>query len=434
MRKILPTPPLAQTGGSYNVTKITMRNQMPRIKGGFCGCRTEYVGPNPISNYAKFVAIEIAKGIFATAIVTAGGVAMWYCKEKIARKMGWIKDAPQPTPTKTSDTTSAQESPTPPTISSLGIDIDIAIKNGAPVKVCGDYIHEGDRAVFASGPGVGKTIAAGQLAICIGEGQSCSLFPGENESGPQRVLLIDAEQEEEDLFLRYGEMAGSIPANITRMSNCNFNSPEDACAAISEEVSRWNEKGTIIIDNITALFSLQSAEKVRNFYGMLRSIQASAKTRGFKLTLIIICHEAKSATKLTLKSIQGSGNIGNFATSVFALAHSALGENKRYFKVLKARRFPKPGNVYLLNLATEPYFHFENEGEISEAEATGKAQNETEQDTTVSSFVPTNGERKLSDAQIEEIKERAGNGESVNSLSKRFGVNRNTVKKYLKAK
>lgn len=428
MKTTNPTTPTALSGSTNSVTRVTVRNPKPRIKGGFCGCHTEYVGPNPVSNYAILVGLELIKGLGASALV----LGIWFAKEKIKRKMGWVKDSTEAasSPVESTNTPSlSTDTSVAPTTSSLAKDIANAVKNGAPVKMCGGHIHEGERAVFVSGPGVGKSISAVQLGICFGAGQPCGLFPGENESGPQKVLLIDAEQEDEDLFLRYGEMADSVSENITRMSNCHFNSPEEACETIKEVVSDWNGNGTVIIDNITALFSLQSAEKVRSFYGMLKGIQTSAKERGFKLTLIIICHEAKSATKLTLKSIQGSGNIGNFATSVFALGHSSIGDNKRYLKVLKARRGPKIGNVYLLDLVTKPYFHFEYLGEVSETEATGKTEDQAMPKDTQT---PVNhGQRKLSDEQIEQVRQLYAKGASVYALGEQFGVNRNTIKKYL---
>ena len=279
---------------------------MPRIKGGFCGCHTEYVGPNPVSNYAKLVVLELIKGLGASTIV----LGIWFAKEKIKREMGWGKSSNEPasSPVESTNTPSLPTDISPaPTTSDFGNDIAEAVKNGAPVKVCGEHLYEGDRAVFVSGPGVGKSIAAGQLAISLGSGQPCGLFPGENDSGPQQVLLIDAEQEEEDLFQRYGKMIGKVPGNIRRMTNCHFCSPEEACAAIDEVISGWHENGTVIIDNIASLFSIQSPEKVRTFYAKLRSTQASAKARGFKLTLKKKKKKKKRKKKLTLKSIQGSG-------------------------------------------------------------------------------------------------------------------------------
>lgn len=233
---------------------------------------------------------------------------------------------------------------------SLNDDITKAVANGKPKELCGKNIYEGDRVVFASGAGVGKSLLAMQLALSIGSGKPSGVFPDECDVGPQRVLVIDAEQEDEDMFLRYSKLAGNIPSNISRISNCHFNSSEEVVSIIRDDVGTWNENGTVIIDNITSLFSLQSADKIREFYGNLRAIQNSFKARGLTLTYIILCHETKSASKLTLKTIVGSGNIGNFATSVFALGYSSLGDDMRFLKALKARRAPKMGNVYLLKL------------------------------------------------------------------------------------
>lgn len=418
------------TGNSSVPINSVVRTPMPHVKGGFCGCRTEYAGPDPVSNYAKIACIDIIKGLFATVVVGTGSIGVWYLKEKIARKMGWIKEIP----CLNEGSVGVQQSETevvgtPITILPLNEVVTKAVANGAPRELRGKNIYEGDRVVIVSGAGVGKSILAMQLGLGIGSGKPCDVFPDECDTAPQRVLLIDAEQEEEDMFLRYGNLAGKIPSNITRISDCPFNTPEDVVTSINKEVATWNENGTVIIDNITSLFSLQSAEKIRGFYSSLRNTQNKFNERGFKLTYIILCHETKSATKLTLKTIMGSGNIGNFATSVFALGYSSLGDDMRFLKALKARRAPKFGNVYLLKLVEEPYLHFENHGEASEAEATGKTKIQEPIEIIQTPVIP--GQRKRSDEQIEQIRQLYAKGESVNSLAKRFKVNRGTITKYL---
>lgn len=415
---------------------------MPRVKGGFCGCHNEYIGPDPVSNYAKLVAIDIIKGVFATVIAGAGTIATtvgaWYLKEKIGRKMGWIKDNSNPVMSGTErrvgvqeDTASTVEHDEPNmTIRSLNEDIKVA-QSHRPMPLGSDLIQMSDVILVFAGAGAGKTIFSNQVALGISSGQPTGLFPDESPSVPQPVLLIDAEQREEDIYQRFGNMEDRVPANFTRISNCFFNSPEEVVDTIDQEVSMWNEDGTVVIDNLTSLFSIQSAEKIRAFYAGLHNLQIKHKERGFKLTLVIVCHEAKSATKLTLKSIQGSGNIGNFATKVFALGHSTLGEDMRYLKVLKSRRSPKNGNVLLMKIVEEPYLHFEFQGEISEEEATRKSNDNQEEVPVYDSYTQTSGDRKLTDEQIQEIKSLFAKGESVYSLHKRFKVNRNTIQKYL---
>lgn len=309
--------------------------------------------------------------------------------------------------------------------------IQKARENGEPKEIF-PGIFANDRAVIVGASGSGKTLLSNQIGFKIGSGQPCGLFPNEKVSIPQRVLLIDTEQEEDDMYIRYGNMnISDTLSNITRISDCQFNSSEEVVSVIREEVKSWNENGTVIIDNITSCFSLQSAENIRKFYGELRNIQNSFKAHGKQLSYIILTHETKNATKLSLKSIQGSGNIGNFATTVFALGQSALGENLKYLKVLKARRGPKPGNVYLLKLEKEPYLHLEYQRDISEEEALSKSSvviddNGNKKPTTLPSMA-----HKLTEEQIKEIKKLYAEGQNVYSLSLSYGVNRNTIRKYL---
>lgn len=314
-------------------------------------------------------------------------------------------------------------------VQSFAEDVRKAKNNGAPVELL-PGVYDTDRVVIFGGPGSGKSAAAAQIGFKVCTGKPCGLFPDEQKSVPQRVLLIDAEQEEEDLFQRYGNIDGEIPSNFTRISNCHFDTPEEVVSTIRNEVSTWTENGTVIIDNITSLFSLQSAEKIRKFYSHLRGVQKLQNKRGLKLSYIILCHESKSATKLDVKAMQGSGNIGNFATKVFAIGESTLGGNMRYLKVLKSRRNPKPGNVYLMELVIDPYLHFEYRGEVSEDEATGRAKSHQKEPNQP--VINLSGERKLTDEQIQEIKELHAQGRSVNSIAQQFHVNRGTIKKYLK--
>lgn len=239
--------------------------------------------------------------------------------------------------------------------------------------------------------------------------------------------MIDTEQEDTDLNIRYADAVDEIPKTIERVSDCNFNSPEEVVAFIQNRINSWTSDGTVIIDNITSAFSLQSGERIRVFFNQLKDIQNFMKSKGIAISYIIVCHETKSAKGVTLKDIQGSGNLGNFATAVYGL--EKVDEKLMKLKVLKNRRGSNVGMAYLEKLCEKPYFHFEFQRVLESSESDG----ETASPQSTSSDNPNqnpNG-RKLSDDQIDEMRRLHDEGATINSLHKQFGVNNRTVKKYL---
>lgn len=323
-----------------------------------------YEGENPMRAYLIASGICIVKYVFYAAAAVAIPIAVKWGMKKLG--ISKDNDALLPIP---------NNNPLPPlptnepTEGKLDKDVNRAANESAPIYLMTTEITAGSRIIVFSSPGVGKTVVSYQMSYAIRSGLKSGLFPDEVESEPQEVLLIDTEQEDDDLFLRYANGANLIPNGITRVSDCNFNTAEEVSSYVWKKVSGWETNGTVIIDNITSAFSLQSPEKIRAFYGQLRAIQGEMKKKGIKITYILVCHETKSSKKLTLKSLQGSGNLGNFATAVYGLER-AEGEDMVKFKVLKNRRSKNNGSAYLEKLCTEPYFHFEFQGIVDEPEST----------------------------------------------------------------
>ena len=314
-----------------------------------------------------------------------------------------------------------------PKIGTLQEDVAQAAEQGRPENILTSEIHKDSRLIVFSGPGVGKSILTNQWGIGIGSGKPCGVFPDEIETTPQNVLLIDTEQEDTDLNIRYADAVDEIPKTIERVSDCNFNSPEEVVAFIQNRISSWTSDGTVIIDNITSAFSLQSGERIRVFFNQLKDIQNFMKSKGIAISYIIVCHETKSAKGVTLKDIQGSGNLGNFATAVYGL--EKVDEKLMKLKVLKNRRGSNVGMAYLEKLCEKPYFHFKFQRVLESSESDGETAS-PQSTSSVSQRKNPNG-RKLSDEQIDEMRRLHDDGATINSLHKRFDVNNRTVKKYL---
>lgn len=411
---------IAYSGASYG--------QISDSTGGF---KLSYEGESPIKNYLIASIISTGKFFLCTAAVVAAPLIVTYW----LKKMGIIKESANENP---SDNHSGIDNDTPmppiptcePEEASFWEDVENAIKNGVPVYLISKEIVEGSRIIIFSGPGKGKSIIVVQIAFSIASGNKCGLFPDEVQCEPQQVLLIDTEQEAEDLYIRYANALSEIPHNITRASNCNFNNPDEVASYIWKKVSVWTSNGTVIVDNITSAFSLQSPEKIRLFYGQLRAIQGEMRNRGVKITYIMLCHETKSSKKLTLKSLQGSGNLGNFATAVYGLERPKEGFVE--FHVLKNRRSPNEGDAYLEELHDTPYLHFEYQGlkDATKQEAGTPMYN-------VASVRADNSQtkvqqRKCTDEQIEEMRRLYRDGvKTINQIHNEYGINARTVRKYL---
>lgn len=384
-----------------------------------------YEGENPIRAYLIASGICIVK----YAVISAAAVAIPIVVKWGMKKLGVCS-------TNEGQDSSSNNDPLPslpinePTEEKLDTDVNRAANESAPIYLMTPEITAGSRIIVFSSPGIGKTVVSYQMSYAIRSGLKSGLFPDEVQSEPQEVLLIDTEQEDDDLFLRYANGANLIPNGITRVSDCNFNTAEEVSSYVWKKVSDWKTNGTVIIDNITSAFSLQSPEKIRAFYGQLRAIQSEMKKKGVKITYILVCHETKSSKKLTLKSLQGSGNLGNFATAVYGLER-AEGEGMVKFKVLKNRRSKNNGRAYLEKLCTEPYFHFEFQGIVDEPKSTEATIAESPLNNEVEEPVKTQP-RKCTDEQIAEIRRLYKEGKkTINQLHNEYGLNARTVRKYI---
>lgn len=402
-----------------------------RISDNTGGFKLSYEGEDPIKNYLLASLISTGKYFLCAAAAVAVPLIVTYG----LKKMGIIKETAQERPSDNNIGTD-NENPMPPIPAcepdeaSFWEDVENAIKNGVPVYLISTEIVVGSRIIIFSGPGIGKSIMVVQMAFSIASGNKCGLFPNEVQCEPQQVLLIDTEQEAEDLYIRYANSLSEIPHNITRASNCNFNSPDEVASYIWKKVSVWTSNGTVIVDNITSAFSLQSPEKIRLFYGQLRAIQGEMRNRGVKITYIMLCHETKSSKKLTLKSIQGSGNLGHFATAVYGLERPEEGLVELH--VLKNRRSRNEGDAYLEELYETPYFHFEYQGIKDTTKQEGSTPMENVASIRVDNPETKVQQRKCTDEQIEEMRRLYREGrKTINQLHNEYGLNARTVRKYL---
>lgn len=404
-------------------TTVSSRSTCGKVSGGAGILKLSYEGENPMKNY--FIASFIQVGRYALTLSVA--IAIPECIRWGLRRYGILRGKEHETTQSSTGLPISSFPSSKPIEGTFAGDVARAIAKGKPKCLMAEEIIEGSRIILFSGTGVGKSLVVNQMAFSIASGKKSGLFPDEIETKPQNVLLIDTEQEDEDLYLRYCNGLSEIPENITRASNCQFNNPDELVSFIWEKVSKWTSNGTVIIDNITSAFSLHSPEKVRDFYSKLRTIQNDMRGREVIVTYILLCHETKSATKLSLKSLQGSGNLSNFATAVYGL--ECAGEELIKIKVLKNRRSRYNDSSYLEKLYNDPYLHFKFQEVIDTPNAQTDKTVISEKGSKSPEYQTT--PRKCSEEQIEEMRRLYEEGMSIHQLHLQFGVNSNTVKKYL---
>ena len=401
-----------------------------KIQEGSGIFKLSYEGENPMRNYVYASIISVMRyALIATASAAVPVFVGWGLKR--LNVIGNKDDVPKaPGPTPATPITTKEPLASRPSRSAFKADVASAKRAGEPKNLLCDEIHESSRIVVFSGPGVGKSILANQMGFGIATGKPCGIFPNEVETKPQQVLLIDTEQEDTDLYIRYANALSELPDNMDRVSDCNFNTVEEVTEYIGTAVESWNENGTVILDNITSAFSLQSPEKIRIFYNKLRAIQDNMKNKGVIITYIILCHQTKSAKKMTLQALQGSGNIGNFATAVYGI--EKISQELVKFKVLKNRRSKNDEGAYIEKFCKEPYFHFEFQEAVDDSSGIDIKPAPTDSGVTATAQASHTNVRKLSDEQVEEISRLYKSGEmTINQLHVKFGVNRRTIEKYL---
>ena len=107
--------------------------------------------------------------------------------------------------------------PDPPKVESVVNCVNNAGNPKAPLIP--DMVYEGGISLLAGRTNAGKTLLSQQMAIEISRGYG--ELVGEDIQ-PQNVIIVDGEMDDDDYKRRFGGEDMEIPANITRISDCDF--------------------------------------------------------------------------------------------------------------------------------------------------------------------------------------------------------------------
>ena len=253
--------------------------------------------------------------------------------------------------------------PDPPKVESVVNCVNNAGKPKAPLIP--DMVYEGGITLLAGRTNAGKTLGAQQMAIEIARGYG--ELVGENIQ-PQNVIIVDGEMDDDDYKRRFGGEDMEIPANITRISDCDFSTLKQLTEYLKKVVDGLLAPVVIIVDNLAALTLENLTGKIVNqFFRDIKKIQREAQ---HPVTFIIADHIGKiqMGSILDDSNIAGSANVARFAHNIIFVEFSARGPEYRFLKFTKQRKGALPDEVLEVRISEEEYTHFEVVGTASEAD------------------------------------------------------------------
>ena len=238
-------------------------------------------------------------------------------------------------------------------VSTLNEDLKKGRKMKPPKELIPHILVEYETTILFSGPGVGKTVLAIQIAIELAE-------------QGMRVLVVNFELSQQQLALRYPnkEFPNTLyhaSIDYTKMHDVtdqNLILPEIERLAVERNIE------LIIIDNFTNLcINSKEAAEAGNIMVKLLAMRMT-----HNWTMLILAHvpKRKQGDPLTIDDLAGSKLLSNLADNVIGFNKSKKDKNMRYLIQLKYRSLPIEldfKNVQELTLtSSDGWLHFEYGG------------------------------------------------------------------------
>lgn len=266
--------------------------------------------------------------------------------------------------------------------------------------------HEGEVCCLFADSNLGKSIYAVEIASAIAE--------------RQKVIYFDFELSDKQFQLRYSDEQKNLhkfPANLLRseidpdmIGSGDFE--EEVIADIEGASIQYGCK-VLIVDNITYLNSVTEKADAAGML-MMRLMQLKKK---HGLSILVLAHTPKRplSSPITQNDLAGSKKLFNFFDSVFAIGRSAIDENLRYIKQVKARAGAfeyGADNVIVSEIVKEgSWLHFRNIGFATERE---HLKEQTDKD--ISTF----------DNNVKELRQ---SGKSVREIANALAVSKSKVQR-----
>lgn len=257
------------------------------------------------------------------------------------------------------------QEPEPPKVQPL---VECVSTSGGPKPaIIPGLLYQGGIAIVAGRTGIGKSLFVDQLGVeaARGYGEFIPTAP-DGSTCPRAVIIIDGEMEDDDYAERFPDPS-TIPGNITRISECDFETTEQLTNCVRGIVSGLLNEVVIVIDNIAALVKNPTASDIYDLYRELRKIQ---RETSIPVSFIVANHLAKvpEGQPIDESNLAGSANLSRFASGIAIIDKSARGKDYRFLKILKERKKGQPAEVIELEYSEDEYKHFNFFGTIPEDE------------------------------------------------------------------
>ena len=238
-------------------------------------------------------------------------------------------------------------------VSTLKEDLEKGRKMKPPKELIPHILVEHETTILFSGPGVGKTVLAMQIAFDLAE-------------QGKRVLYVNFELSQQQLALRY---PNKVFPNTLYHASIDYTKMHDVTDQnlILPEIERLAVERNIeliIIDNFTNLcINSKEAAEAGNIMVKLLAMRMT-----HNWTMLILAHvpKRKQGDPLTIDDLAGSKLLSNLADNVIGFNKSKKDKNMRYLIQLKYRSLPIEldfKNVQELTLtSSDGWLHFEYGG------------------------------------------------------------------------
>lgn len=260
---------------------------------------------------------------------------------------------------------------------------EVTFSNYDDGQLVGKLVYIGDKVIFFSESGKGKTILVMGIAVDIAYGRVSKIVPCDNGvHAPQTVFYYDGENDANDYVKIFG--CHTVDTEKLRFERkFYFRSIKEWLKDVREKLMGVHGNATVILDNLSCVTSTFNADIIRELF-LREFTKIQNEFAPNKITFIVVAHTNKQ------KELMGSNNQNNFATTVLKL--STKDENYLNLEVIKNRKYgDMAGKTLLLaKRETEDGFKF---------------------DEYVSDSVPPNEEKKTSKADNipPEIKQKMKN-------------------------
>lgn len=401
--------------------KIAME-QKEKIKFGVGGGalpKFDYEGSNTCENLFKLVLMIVV--IIMAYYHTKSRADFWLYKKK--------KEYDQNVTNKTKENTQ-EFSPQPPfKTETLNEACYKPHTDVSELQMCGNILSRGDTMILFSPDGEGKSTLAAGMCIDIASGSKTKLLPESmvlHANKPQPVLWIDAELNEDDIQMRFGQHGYRFPDNLYRTTSV-YGSVDEMFNHIEKFVDEKKSDVTICIDNLSAIIPPTSANAFIELFKKQKMIKDKAMSNGTYVTFIIIAHSKKTESGRVSEDFYGSSYIGNLSSTRIALLPTRLGKDYKMLKVQKNRKFALDDNVIVIKRVTTPYLHFEYYDTMSENEVVPLKQ----KNVKINNPVPVSSKLVQSPKKAPNQKVTPDKEEKIMAMHSK-GMNQNTIAKKMK--